>query len=104
MTTVEDSGGQASAVADMFEMVDENVSGELQAHEVQAAHEMIRMGGISLNQVRCCYYYYLLLFKTYCGTWCIYKLRYQHICFILQTYAFIFYDISRLKLPCSTRV
>ena len=48
---VNDSGGQAQAVGDMFAMMDSNVDGELLPHQVQVAHEMIRMGGISLAQV-----------------------------------------------------
>ena len=48
--------GQSLAVHDMFKMIDEDLRGELNIQQIQAAHEMIRMGGISIPQVSptCC--------------------------------------------------
>ena len=43
--------GQSLAVHDMFKMIDEDLRGELNIQQIQAAHEMIRMGGISIPQV-----------------------------------------------------
>lgn len=42
---------QQDAVHSMFKLIDDNLTGELNACQVQAAHEMIRMGGISFQQV-----------------------------------------------------
>lgn len=44
---------KAEAVHAMFSMVDENLNGEIDAYQIQTAHEMMRMGGISIQQVIC---------------------------------------------------
>lgn len=36
----------------VFSLFDDQCSGELRAEDVQAAHEMVRMSGISMAQVR----------------------------------------------------
>lgn len=43
--------GQKNAVHDMFQLFCDPVKDELTPLEIQAAHELIRMGGISLPQV-----------------------------------------------------
>lgn len=42
---------QSLAVHDMFKMIDDDLRGELNVRQIQSAHEMIRMGGISIPQV-----------------------------------------------------
>lgn len=42
---------QSEAVKKLFSLVDEGMTGELNADQVQAVHDTIRMGGVSLPQV-----------------------------------------------------
>ncbi|XP_067934487.1 caldesmon-like [Watersipora subatra] len=66
--TTQGQEGRDKAVADMFVMMDEKLTGELLPQNVQAAHEMIRMGGISLPQVKAAMQY-TCLDPNVCEEW-----------------------------------
>lgn len=57
---------ETKAVHDVFSLFDDQCSGELRAEDVQAAHEMVRMSGISMAQVRK-YFLVLAVIEWACG-------------------------------------